>query len=433
MSNLALKVENVSKIYRLYNKPVERLKESIHPYGKKYHQEYFALRDVTFELKRGETLGIIGKNGSGKSTLLKIITGVLTPSTGTVTVNGKIAALLELGAGFNMEFTGIENIYMSGTIMGYTKAEMDAKLDEIIAFADIGDYIYQPVKMYSSGMFARLAFSVNSHVNPDILIVDEALSVGDMFFQAKCLDRMKRMMDDGMTIIFVSHDTAAVKSLCQRGILLEQGNLLMDSTADDVVEEYFNRRIQSQQKVVKSSIEKVELSKQLPSDMNCFGDNSTFLKRAEYQRIQNGKVEFYNIQLLDDAGHEVVEVDYGQTVTLRMAIVAHEDIKELGHGYHIRSTTGVDVVYSDSILENKMFSFVKKGDRYIVDWQFKACLMQGTYNLACGMSIPLDLTISKVDFCDFVPCAVQFFVKTPPGEQLYGYVHWGNKINVTKV
>lgn len=430
MTNLAIAVKDVSKVYHLYNNPADRLKESIHPFGKKYHQEYYALRNVSFELRRGETLGIIGKNGSGKSTLLKIISGVLTPTTGTVEVNGKIAALLELGAGFNMEFTGIENIYMSGTIMGYSKAEMDAKLDEVVAFADIGDYIHQPVKMYSSGMFARLAFAVNSSVNPDILIVDEALSVGDMFFQAKCVDKMKRMMDDGVTILFVSHDTWAVKSLCNKGILLDQGKIVKEADADQVVEEYYRQRVQSEQPVEVK--QQVPVSEVAGDRKDCFSDNKAFLERAQYQRIQNGKVDFYNIQLLDEDGQEVCQVDYGQKVTLRMAILINEDVDELAHGYHIRSSTGVDLIFSDSVLENKMLHNLKSGEKYIIDYQFAVSLMQGIYNLSCGMSRPLDLTVGKVDVCDFVPCAVQFTVRTVQGRQLYGYVHWENKVEIEK-
>jgi len=187
MSNdIAIKAENLTKTYRLYDSNLDRLKESLHPLRRKYHHEFNALHDFNFEVKKGETVGIIGKNGSGKSTLLKIITGVLTPTSGSVTVNGRISALLELGAGFNPELTGIENVYFNGTLMGYSKEEMHAKLDDILGFADIGEFVRQPVKSYSSGMFVRLAFAVAINIDPDILIVDEALAVGDIFFQQKC-------------------------------------------------------------------------------------------------------------------------------------------------------------------------------------------------------------------------------------------------------
>jgi len=426
----AIRVENLYKFYKLYDKPVDRLKESLNPFGRKYHHEFFALRDISFEIQRGETVGIIGKNGSGKSTLLKIITGIVTPSAGTVHVNGKIAALLELGAGFNPEFSGIENIYMTGTIMGYTRAAMDAKIDDIVTFADIGEFIHQPVKMYSSGMFARLAFAVNTNVNPDILIVDEALAVGDMFFQAKCTERMKRMKEEGVTILFVSHDTGTVKSLCQRGLLINQGRLMLDSSADAAVEEFFNVKVQSEQQVIKSVAP--ESNQLFASEIKheCFSDNHLFRERAQFQRIRNGKAEFHNIQLLSENGMEAQQLQYGEMAILRMAVLIHEDISLLTHGYHIRSNSGVDVVYADSWLDDRMLRNVKKGEKIIIDWKFKVCLMHGSYYISCMLSIPIDPLISKVDFCDFVPCAIQVSVATHSMRKLYGYVHWDNEINI---
>jgi len=229
---------NIAKTYRLYQSPIDRLKESIHPLRKIYHHDYFALKNVSFELNEGETLGVIGKNGSGKSTLLKILTGVLTPSEGSVSVRGKISALLELGAGFNPELTGIENIYFSGTIMGYSQSQTEAKLDDILSFADIGEYIYQPVKMYSSGMFVRLAFAVATSIVPDVLIVDEALSVGDIFFVQKCHERMKKLMDGGATVILVSHDMQAIEKYCSQVLLLEKGELVFLGHPNEAILRY---------------------------------------------------------------------------------------------------------------------------------------------------------------------------------------------------
>jgi len=245
-SSVAIKVENLSKCYKLYEKPTDRLKESLHPLRKKYHRDFYALQHVSFDIKRGETVGIIGKNGSGKSTLLKMITGVLTPSAGEISVDGKISALLELGAGFNPEFTGVENIYMNGTIMGFSKLEMDAKLHDIIDFADIGDFIYQPVKMYSSGMFARLAFAVAINIDPDILIVDEALSVGDVFFQNKCFKKFQELKAKNVTILFVSHDMGSIKQMTQRVLWLKQGQQTMFDTTEVVCEAYFNEQLNMQ-------------------------------------------------------------------------------------------------------------------------------------------------------------------------------------------
>lgn len=236
--NTAIEVENISKFYKIYDNPNERLKEVLNPLKKKYHQEFQALKNISFTVGQGETVGILGKNGSGKSTLLKIISGILKPTHGHVIVNGRVSALLELGAGFNPELSGIENIYLSGTIMGYAKNEMDEKLDEIIDFADIGDFVNQPVKMYSSGMFARLAFAVAINVDPDILIVDEALSVGDSHFQEKSFTKMKNFRKKGKSILFVSHSISSVRNFCDKALWIDNGELRMIGSADLICAEY---------------------------------------------------------------------------------------------------------------------------------------------------------------------------------------------------
>ena len=245
----AIKIEHLSKVYKIFDKPTDRVKEALNPFRKRYSRDFYALNDVSLTIKKGETVGIIGKNGAGKSTILKIITGVLTPTSGSVQVNGRIASLLELGAGFNPEMTGIENIYMNGTIMGYSKEEMDDRVQEIIDFADIGEFIHQPVKMYSSGMFARLAFAVNAFVEPDILIVDEALSVGDMKFQVKCMDKMAELMKGGCTVIFVSHDINAIRRLCHRAFFFNQGKLLADGEVNTVADMYLEFLEQPDKKI----------------------------------------------------------------------------------------------------------------------------------------------------------------------------------------
>jgi len=238
MSDTAVRFDNVTKIYKLYDSPKDRFKETFSIRKKKYSKDFYALNDVSFTIKRGETVGIVGKNGSGKSTLLKILTGVLNQTAGGIGVNGKISALLELGAGFNMEFTGMENIYLNGTILNIPKEEMDKKLDSIISFADIGEFIHQPVKTYSSGMFVRLAFSVAIHVDPEILIVDEALAVGDTRFQMKCMDKFVEFMNAGRTVIIVSHDLNMIKRFCKRAIWLNDGALVMDGDVDTVTDRY---------------------------------------------------------------------------------------------------------------------------------------------------------------------------------------------------
>lgn len=222
---LAITVENLSKVYKLYSSPVDRLKESLHPLRRQYHHDFYALNDVSFEIKKGESVGIIGKNGSGKSTLLKILTGVLTPTSGSVTVNGKVSALLELGAGFNPDLTGIENVYFNGMLMGYTREEMEGLLDGILSFADIGEFVQQPVKTYSSGMFVRLAFAVAVNVDPEILIIDEALAVGDLKFQKKCKQKMSDFRDKGITQLIVSHNMSDITTGCSKALYLKNGIL----------------------------------------------------------------------------------------------------------------------------------------------------------------------------------------------------------------
>lgn len=238
MSDIAIKVENLSKIYKLYDKPIERMKEALSISKKKYSRNHYALKDISFEVQKGEVIGIIGTNGSGKSTILKIITGVLNPTSGRVEVNGKISALLELGAGFNPEYTGMENIYLNGTMMGYSKEEMESKVQPILDFADIGEFINQPVKTYSSGMFARLAFAVAINVEPDILIVDEALAVGDTRFQIKCMNRMKEMMQGGVTILFVSHDVSSIRRFCSKAIWINKGSVKKIGEVNTVADLY---------------------------------------------------------------------------------------------------------------------------------------------------------------------------------------------------
>ena len=239
-NEVMIRIHDVTKVYKIYEKPIDRLKESLSITKRQYSRDFYALSNINLEICRGENIGIVGTNGAGKSTLLKIITGVLSPTSGNIEVNGKISALLELGAGFNPEYSGIENIYLNGTMMGYSREEMEAKVDNILQFADIGEFIYQPVKTYSSGMFARLAFAVAINVEPEILIVDEALSVGDVRFQMKCMNKMKEMMSGGTTVLFVSHDINAIKRFCSRAIWLQHGKVIESGDVNYVTDKYLD-------------------------------------------------------------------------------------------------------------------------------------------------------------------------------------------------
>ena len=452
MSEVIIKAENISKAYKIYEKNLDRIKDTFSPFKKSYGKTFYALRDVSFEIRRGENLGLVGKNGAGKSTLLKIITGVLTPTSGKLEVKGKIASLLELGAGFNPEMSGIENVYMNGLLMGCSREEMDSKIDDIISFADIGDFINQPVKTYSSGMFARLAFAVNAFVEPDILIVDEALSVGDAFFQSKCMDKMRNMIDGGVTIIFVSHDMFAVKNLCQRAFLIESGKITMDASANEVIDFYRNSILNLRHEITDGG--ENSLSKAITQEMRLVSEKSDngkinlpvtneniklnqeiFEKNAAYQRLRNGRADFKNIQLLNLNGEPIFEVIFGQEVVLRMVINFSEDTDALLIGYHIRNLNGVDLVYADSRFSDVKAIFDAKRDEiYVVDWRFKVEMKQEIYNIACSISIPVEESLDSPDLCDHIPCAVQFNVVSPnkylslPG----GYVHWHNDMEITK-
>ncbi len=448
--SIAIKAEHLTKIYKIYDKDIDRLKETFHPFHKRYSRDFYALNDISFEIRRGENVGLVGKNGAGKSTLLKIITGVLTPSGGKLEVNGRIASLLELGAGFNPEMTGVENIYMNGLLMGHSREVMKEKVDDIIAFADIGDFINQAVKTYSSGMFARLAFAVNAFVEPDILIVDEALSVGDAFFQSKCIDKMRSMIRGGVTVIFVSHDTFAVKNLCERAFLMKSGKILMDAPAKDVVEVYRNMLLESRGELtqeqsyrqnnlvenLRGGTEKNFTEEKIFSAENLNRGREIFMKNATYRRIGDKRAVFENVQLLNLDEEIISEVIFGQEVILRMVVKFQKDVACLGMGYHIRNATGIDLIYTDSRFNDTKAIFdAKAGEVYILDWKFKVELRQELYDIACVISTPLDETLSSAEMCDFIPCALQFNVVSPnaylslPG----GYVHWHNDLKISRV
>ncbi|KAF0218755.1 MAG: lipopolysaccharide transport system ATP-binding [Geobacteraceae bacterium] len=421
---IAIKVENLSKIYKLYNSPVDRLKESLHPLRRQYHHDFYALNDVSFEIKKGESLGIIGKNGSGKSTLLKILTGVLTPTCGSVTVNGKVSALLELGAGFNPELTGIENVYFNGMLMGYTREEMDERLDDILSFADIGEYACQPVKTYSSGMFVRLAFAVAVLVEPDILIVDEALSVGDIYFQAKCIKKMRTILDNGATLCYVSHDMRSIKSVCSVGIYIVKGVIEQIGDAAQITESY-----DRDNDINKSVIDSNNIATTKCTDIN----NYTINNSSSYNRIQNGKASFIGITILNSNKQTVNTIRYGEIVTLRYIIEAYEDIDILSCGYKICDKNGIEIIYSGLMIEDKPIMDVRKGDKILVDWEFAVSLMHGEYSISSVLAIPIDLDNALVDICDNIPIAYQFKVDERPKVRLYGLVHWDNRVNIVKL
>jgi lipopolysaccharide transport system ATP-binding protein len=430
MGDIAINVQGVSKCYQIYSAPRDRLKQFLMPRARRilgmppvnYYREFWAVSDVSFEVGKGETVGIIGRNGSGKSTLLQIICGTLALSSGSVEVDGRVAALLELGSGFNPEFTGRENVYLNGAVFGLSKDEIDARLGDILDFADIGDFIDQPVKTYSSGMFVRLAFSVAMHVEPQILIVDEALSVGDAFFQSKCATAMKGLMAKGATVLLVSHDMHAVKSMCTRAVLMESGRMVAYGDPGQIVERYYSSRVGG------TPTPEVVARYDAPSGED-LGDVAAFEKKAAYQRIRNGKARFINVMLLDEQGRPAPMVEFRQKVVLRMIVEAEQDMDELGFAYHIRDMKGVELVYSDTGIDSTShLSGLDAGRRYVIDWAFEMALREGEYNFAVMASVPIDIKIGEVEVCEFVPYALQFRVIRGRANPIYAAVHWPNHV-----
>ena len=437
-SEIAIKVENLSKCYHIYDQPRDRLKQMILPRlqraagaaSKQYFREFWALKDVSFEVKKGETVGIIGRNGSGKSTLLQMICGTLNPTSGSLQTHGRIAALLELGAGFNPEFTGRENVYLNAAVLGLGYEEIEARFDQIAAFADIGDFIEQPVKTYSSGMMVRLAFAVAIHADPEILIVDEALSVGDAYFQAKCAHRIRSIINKGVTVLFVSHDTASVKSLCSRAILLDSGRSIFFGEVNAAVEKYYSALVASQRN--EQSAESPKSAVSIPPGEHMEGAEN-FRAQAAFQRIQNGVAEFVNVKLLDDSGRTVDSVGFGEQVTLRQVVRVYKPILQLGLGYHIRDKNGLDIIYSDTGIEKKHLQPSGVGGVYAIDWTFTVFLREGNYVIASMLSEPIDLEIGSVTVVDFVPISTSFSVARKGNLPIYATSYWKNRLNILKL
>lgn len=382
-SEYAIQVQDVSKVYRLYDKPIDRLKESLSVTHKNYHRDFFALSDISFNVKKGETVGIIGTNGSGKSTILKIITGVLTPTNGNVRVSGVISALLELGAGFNMDYTGIENVYMNGTMMGFSRSQMEKKLPDILEFADIGDFVYQPVKTYSSGMFVRLAFALAINVEPEILIVDEALSVGDVFFQAKCYRRMEEIRKGGTTILMVTHDMGSVIKYCDRVVLLNKGHFVSEGAPGKMVDLY-KKILANQMDALEEELEEMNdfsggITGQTDSHVyeGLMKDRLTINpSRTEYG---NGKAEIYDLGLFDENGNLTNLLLKGESFTIKEKIRFYEDIQAPIFTYTIKDKKGADLTGTNTMFEGADIKPVKRGDEYEVTFRQKMTLQGGEY------------------------------------------------------
>lgn len=376
MSNIAIKVEKLSKVYKLYDKISDRFKESLGLTNKKLYTEHYALRDVSFEVKKGETVGIIGTNGSGKSTILKIITGVLNPTDGLVKVDGRISALLELGAGFNQEYTGIQNIYLNGTMMGFSQEEIDKKLDDIVAFADIGDFINQPVKTYSSGMFVRLAFAVAINIDPEILIVDEALSVGDVFFQAKCYKKFEEFKNNGKTILFVSHDLGSISKYCTRVVLLNQGTKLIEGKPKEVVDVY--------KKVLVNQLSnnKEELKTEKKEEKGKWKES--LLINPNTVEYGNKKAEIIDFAVLDENQVITNNICKGDMFSIKMKVKFNEKIIDPIFAFTIKDLKGTEITGTNTMVEKISISNVNVNDEKEITFCQKIDLQGGEYLLSLG-------------------------------------------------
>ena len=403
----AIVVQNVEKIYKLYDKPRDRMKEAFGLGKKQKHKLHYALSGINMDICRGETVGIIGTNGSGKSTLLKIITGVLTPTSGEVRVDGRISALLELGAGFNQEYNGIENVYLNGTMMGFSEKEIDEKLPSILEFVDIGDYVYQPVKTYSSGMFVRLAFAVAINIEPEILIVDEALSVGDVFFQAKCYHKFEEFKSQGKTIVFVSHDLSSISKYCDRVYLLNKGKLLGEGTPKKMIDVY--KQVLVGQYTIAEAQETAEDSEENSLREKEAGDsperggsellevNGSGCSEAsgstsdakinpsalEYGTKQARITEYY---LTDEKGLRTTAVLKGSSFTLHMRVEFGEHIPSPIFAFSVKNVKGTEITGTNTMIEKAFLESVESGQTKEVTFTQKMSLQGGEYLLSLGVT-----------------------------------------------
>ena len=406
-SDIAIRVKNITKTYQIYDKPQDRLKQSLWRGRKQFFREFKALDDVSFEVKKGETVGIIGRNGSGKSTLLQIICGTLTPTSGTIEVNGRVAALLELGAGFNPEFTGKENVYMNATILGLSKEEIDDKYDDIVAFADIGNFIDQPVKSYSSGMYVRLAFAVIAHVDADILVIDEALAVGDVFFTQKCMRFLRSFMKEG-TVLFVSHDTSAVVNLCPLAVWLQSGKVQLVADAKTVCEKYLENLYADRQKVV--SEVKEEQKDSFDNDKSLEDNDKIaervdgrlkFINQTQYRndiqlfefkeyssRFGTFEARVISVNIQDDNHKPLSWVVGGERVCLTVVCESKIDLTNPIVGFMVKDRLGQTIFADNTYLTYQGSDiFIAQGKRFRASFLFiMPVLPTGDYTVAVSLA-----------------------------------------------
>ncbi|MDJ0725095.1 MAG: ABC transporter ATP-binding protein [Prochloraceae cyanobacterium] len=446
--NSVISLKNVSKCFKRYDRPVDRLKEILLPKVNR-GREFWALTDINIEISKGETVGIIGRNGSGKSTLLQIIVGTLSPTRGQVNIQGRISALLELGSGFNPEFTGRQNVFFNGQLLGLSKQEIAAKFDDIASFADIGDFIDQPVKTYSSGMFVRLAFAVAVNVDPEILIVDEALAVGDVVFQHRCMKHMRQLMDSGVTTLFVSHDPSAIKTLCSSALMIHDGQIYNRGCPDTIMSEYLKlmttielglsesqSTIESERdepkQAAKPDVEKIETTPEAENnqsdrqDTNC----SEYISLSPMSRRGSNRAVIEDFKIINQQGefseHPIFE--FNELVTLLVNLRINEPLQGCIVGFHICDKNGNEILGTNTWEENRPIGTLEAGEKLEVKFQFRLPLRTGSYSL----TVALAEDRTKVT-CDWIDRAIVFQVLPPrTGKTIYALVDQPTKVNITK-
>jgi lipopolysaccharide transport system ATP-binding protein len=408
-------VEQLGKCYRLYARPQDRLKQALWGRHRRYYQEMWALRGVSFDVPRGETVGIIGPNGSGKSTLLQIIAGTLAPTEGRVEVRGRVSALLELGSGFNPEFTGRDNVYLTASILGLSAAQIAERFDAIAAFADLGPYLDRPLKTYSSGMVVRLAFSVAISVDPDILLVDEALAVGDIRFQQRCMTRIRQLRDQGVSILFVSHDLDACKRLCRQVHVLEAGRLIRSGPPDAVANWYLGYMTASPSSPVHGPLSEG------PHQGEAAVDNGPRTADAfAFFRHGDGCGRVTRVALLTLDGRPVAKARMDETYRVRFEVEYHADVPASILGFYLRDRLGTDVIGVNTYQENTPLPAARPGDRIVVDFILPLRLRPGHYSVNPGLAY----NQHEMRYLDWVNNALVFEVIDPqPGRTVFGLIH----------
>jgi lipopolysaccharide transport system ATP-binding protein len=439
----AIQVHNLSKVYKLYDKHIDRLKEAINPFKRKYHRPFYALKNIDFSIKKGEILGIVGQNGAGKSTLVKIVTGILTPTDGHCDVKGRVAPLLSLTAGFNPELTGIENVYMTGMLRGYSKEEIDDRMEDILSFAGIGDFVHQPVRTYSSGMVARLGFSAAVHIEPEILILDEVLSVGDELFRRKCFAKMETLFASGCTILFISHSISAVNDLCTRAILIDKGELILEGPPKFVTMHYqkYINTSPEEQAIIRDDIIRLngdnDKKKNFVADTDVDEKDLAATNTAQKQKIgkdpghtayyipnfepkstvvtKNYDVDIFDLHVRTLAGEKVNALILNEEYIYSFKARFNIDAVEVGVGSAFKTVKGM--VVTNYTLFGDYIEEVKKGAILIVDCHFNCKFLAGNYYTNASVGALID---GKRVVLNHIVDALVFKVQSPVKKKKFG-------------